>query len=82
MGFFKRVRTARVYASCYLGMSKPMPQIYRYVLGKERVKPGDAVFVDNLQVNVDGARRVGMKGIRFVGYGKLVKDLRKLGIRW
>ena len=82
MGFFKRVKCRRVYASCYLRMSKPGQEIYRYVLWKENARPEECVFVDNLLINVQGARRVGIKGIHFVGYGKLVKDLRKLGIRW
>ncbi len=82
MGFFRKVKCGRVYASCYLGMSKPMPEIYRYVLEKERVNPQDAVFVDNLLVNVKGAKRVGIQGVQFVGYQKLVKDLKQLGIRW
>lgn len=82
MGFFRKVKTDRVYASCYLRLAKPGQEIYRYVLEKERVDAKDAVFVDNLLVNVKGARRVGMKGVQFVGYRKLVRDLKKLGIRW
>ena len=82
MGFFKRVKCRRVYASCYLGLSKPGQEIYRYVLEKEGMEPGEAVFVDNMMVNVLGARKVGITGIRFVNYRKLVRDLRKLGVRW
>ena len=82
MGFFRKVKCGRVYASCYLGMSKPGQQIYRYVLKKEGVRPEDAVFVDNMLANVKGARKVGLVGIRFVGYKKLARDLRKLGVRW
>jgi putative hydrolase of the HAD superfamily len=82
MGFFRKVRCGKVYASCYLGLSKPDRQIYRYVLEKEGVGPKEAVFIDNLPVNVRGAEKVGMVGVLFVGYGRLVRDLRKLGIRW
>jgi putative hydrolase of the HAD superfamily len=82
MGFFRKVKCDRVYASCYIRMSKPDQRIYRYVLEKERVRPEEALFIDNLPVNVEGARRVGMKGIVFVGYRKLAKDLRRMGIRW
>jgi putative hydrolase of the HAD superfamily len=81
-GLFKKVKCDRVYASCYLGMSKPGQEIYRYVLEKENVRPGEAAFVDNMLVNVQGARKVGIRGVHFIGYAKLVKDLRKLGIRW
>jgi putative hydrolase of the HAD superfamily len=82
IGLFKKVKTARVYASCYLGMSKPGQQIYRYVLKEEMAKASEAVFIDNMLVNVQGARKVGIKGIQFVGYAKLVRDLKRLGIRW
>ncbi len=82
MGFFRKVRCGRVYTSCYLGLSKPGQQIYRYVLKKEGVRPEEAVFVDNMQVNVEGARKVGIVGVRFDNYRKLARDLRKLGIRW
>ncbi len=81
-GFFRQVKVDRVYASCYVGLSKPGQQIYRYVLKKERVSPEEAVFIDNLEINVQGARKVGIRGIHFVGQAKLVRDLRKLGIRW
>ena len=56
MGFFRKVKCDRVYASCYLRMSKPGQEIYRYVLEKERVRPEEAVFVDNLLVNVQGRK--------------------------
>jgi putative hydrolase of the HAD superfamily len=82
MGFFRKVECDRVYASCYLGMSKPWQEIYRYVLEKEKVAPKDVIFIDNMLVNVKGARKVGIKGIQFVGYRQLVKDLKKQGVRW
>lgn len=82
IGFFKRVRCGKVYASCYLKMIKPGARIYRYVLSREGVAAKDAIFVDNLFANVRGAEKVGIKGIQFTSYEKLVKDLKRLGIRW
>jgi FMN phosphatase YigB (HAD superfamily) len=81
-GFFKKCRPDRVYASCYLKMAKPDQKVYRYVLKKERMTGEETVFIDNLLVNVRGAERVGIKGVHFVGYAKLVEDLKKMGIKW
>jgi glucose-1-phosphatase len=81
MGLFDSLKGTRVFASCYLKMIKPAPEIYRYVLRKMKTKPSDAIFIDNLQVNVDGAKAVGIDGIVFTGYRKLLKDLKKRGIK-
>jgi HAD superfamily hydrolase (TIGR01509 family) len=62
-------------------MAKPDPRIYRYVLKKMDIKPSEAIFVDNLKRNTNGAEKVGIKSIQFINYRKLVKDLKKLKIR-
>ncbi|MGC8568239.1 MAG: HAD family hydrolase [Candidatus Micrarchaeia archaeon] len=67
-----------VYASCYLKMRKPSPKIYRYVLKKNRCKPEEAVFIDDRQENVDGARSVGIDSIRFENLEKLKNSLSKI----
>ncbi|MDE1810737.1 MAG: HAD family phosphatase [Candidatus Micrarchaeota archaeon] len=71
----------RTFASCYLKMRKPGPRIYRYVLSKMKVSADEALFVDNLLVNVRGARKVGIRGIQFKSYAQLVRELRKAGIK-
>lgn len=79
--YLKKVRYERIFASCYIGMAKPDPKIYRYVLDKMRVEPNEAIFIDNLENNTEGAKRVGIKSINFIGYDDLVKRLGKLGIK-
>ena len=76
----KGVKVDRVFASCYIKMRKPEARIYRYALKKMDTAPSEAVFIDNMEENVIGARKVGIKAIKFVGYEQLVKDLRKLKI--
>ncbi len=70
----------RYFASCFLKTRKPERKIYLYVLQKMRVKPEEAIFIDNLKENVLGAEAVGIKGLLFTGSGKLEKDLKKLGV--
>ncbi len=47
------------------GALKPDPRIYHAVCERLSVAPAAAVFLDDVQENVDGAIAVGMKAIRF-----------------
>ena len=77
----KGIKTDHVFASCYIKMRKPEARIYRYALEKMKINPEEAIFIDNLKVNTDGAERVGIRSIRFVNYKGLLAHLKKLTIR-
>lgn len=44
---------------------KPDPRIYQVALDRLGVKPGDALFIDDMLQNVEGARQMGMHAIQF-----------------
>jgi epoxide hydrolase-like predicted phosphatase len=46
-----------------VGMRKPDADIYLFAADKAGVSPAECVFVDDFQVNVDGAEAVGMTGV-------------------
>ena len=47
-----------------LGLRKPDPDIYQYVLETRReFEPQDAVFFDDVRENVDAAVALGIKGV-------------------
>lgn len=79
--YLEKVKYERLFASCYLHMAKPDPRFYRFVLKEMKVSPSEAVFIDNLKKNTDGAEKVGIRSVQFTNYHSLVKDLNKLGIR-
>jgi putative hydrolase of the HAD superfamily len=79
--YMHKVKYERLFASCYMGLAKPDPRIYRYTLKKMGVQPDEAIFIDNLKVNTDGAEKVGIKSIRFVNYKGLVASLKKIKIK-
>ncbi len=54
-----------VYASNKMGVSKPDPDFYWYILRKEGIKPENAVFVDDTEVNILSAQKIGIKSILF-----------------
>jgi epoxide hydrolase-like predicted phosphatase len=57
---------------------KPGPSIYKAALEQLDVAPAEAVFIDDVIENVDGARRVGMNGILFAGPDQAVDELEKM----
>lgn len=63
-----------------LGLRKPEAKIYQAALAMAQAKPQEAVFVDDLEANIRGARRVGMHALRYRGALRLEKDLKVLGV--
>ena len=47
------------------GVMKPDERIYRIALGRLRVEPIEAVFVDDFSENIVAARTLGMTGVHF-----------------
>ncbi|HVA82850.1 MAG TPA: HAD family phosphatase [Candidatus Aquilonibacter sp.] len=71
------------FASCYMKLRKPDPEIYKVVAKRMGLKPGEIVFVDNRLDNVLGARSAGMKALWFKGSrAVLERQLKKLGLKW
>lgn len=78
--FFRYVpATARTY-SCSVGASKPNPLIYQRALRAVKARAGEAVFVDDLDANVEAARQLGMAGVLCRRPEQLSEDLERLGV--
>jgi HAD superfamily hydrolase (TIGR01509 family) len=54
-----------VIISAEVGLAKPDPRIYRLAVERLGVQPERAAFVDDVLVNVEAARRVGLHGVHF-----------------
>jgi putative hydrolase of the HAD superfamily len=52
-----------VVDSAFVGMRKPEPQIYALTLERLGLPAEACAFVDDLEINVDAARSLGMAGI-------------------
>lgn len=68
----------KVFLSHEIGMRKPDPAIYTYVLQELGVGPHEAVFIDDDPVNVVAAQSVGMRGIVFESPTQVVADVQAL----
>ncbi|MFZ0378291.1 MAG: HAD family phosphatase [Solirubrobacteraceae bacterium] len=51
--------------SAFVGTRKPEPQIYRITLERLGATPEATLFIDDTEVNCDGARQLGMTAVRF-----------------
>lgn len=60
------------------GITKPDPQIYRLAVRSLGVEAPQAVFVDDLEVNVEGARSEGLRAIHFRDTDQTLRELRGL----
>jgi epoxide hydrolase-like predicted phosphatase len=64
--------------SAEVGVAKPKAEIYLLALEQLGVSPGEAVFVDDFDENVEGARAVGMSAIHFRDPESALAELKNL----
>jgi len=57
------------------GILKPHPEIYRRALSRLKVRPQEALFLDDQLKNVEGARAIGMAGAHITDPQRQVRDL-------
>lgn len=68
------------FSSCYLGLRKPDPEIYRRALAITQKKPEACVMIDDRDLNLECARELGMHAIQFHNVAQLRDELASLGI--
>ena len=54
-----------VVDSAFVGSRKPEPRIYEITLERLGASPEAALFIDDVEVNCEGARKLGIEAIRF-----------------
>jgi HAD superfamily hydrolase (TIGR01509 family) len=68
------------FVSCKTGLRKPAPEAYRHAARQLRRDPSHFLFIDNKESNCEGARKVGMDAIHFVGESSLRVELSERGL--
>jgi putative hydrolase of the HAD superfamily len=67
-------------SSCYVGLRKPHPEIYRRALDILGTPPDRVLFIDDRPENAAGAADAGMKTIVYTGAQALRGQLNDLGV--
>lgn len=78
--FLDRNLYSHAFVSYAIKLRKPNHRIYEYVLKRMRVRPSEALFIDDRIENVRGARKAGMKAIWFTNMKELEKELKRYGV--
>jgi putative hydrolase of the HAD superfamily len=85
--FEHHIRTVEVFPlfdavtlSYQVKSMKPEEGIYRDSLRKIGLPPEECVFVDDLEENVAGAKRMNMHAIHYTGHERLISSLAELGV--
>ncbi|HEX9105811.1 MAG TPA: HAD family phosphatase [Longimicrobiales bacterium] len=68
------------FSSCYLGVTKPDPAIFRLALDLTQAEPGECVFVDDRPANAEAAASQGMRAIVHRSLEETRAALAELGI--
>lgn len=61
-------------------LMKPDPAIYRLLCSRFRLLPKECIFIDDVQANVDAARKIGMNAHRFEGAAELSAYFTSIGL--
>jgi putative hydrolase of the HAD superfamily len=64
-----------VVDSAFVGSRKPEPRIYEITLERLGASPQTALFIDDVEVNCEGARQLGMRAIRFRSTDQTIEDI-------
>lgn len=64
--------------SAELGMRKPAPEFFHWLLERLAVRPEEAIFVDDYGKNIEAARELGMLAVKFCSTEQAIQDVRAL----
>jgi putative hydrolase of the HAD superfamily len=67
--------------SCRLNLCKPEPAIYEHLLRAFGLQASETIFIDDVQKNLDGAAKLGIRTIRFEDARQCERELARLGVR-
>jgi glucose-1-phosphatase len=66
----------KAYFSFRIGLKKPSPEIYRYVLQNSRLDPSETLFIDDTLIHVEGAENAGIHAYHLaIDRGEQITDL-------
>lgn len=60
---------------------KPEPKIYQTLLDTYNIVPEEAVFLDDLEINIEAAKAMGIHGIVFRSLAAAIEELKELGVK-
>ena len=69
-----------VVISCDIKMRKPNPEIYALIMKKLYLSPREILFIDDFKLNIEPAKKLGMKTILFKNNRQFFRDIKKFNL--
>jgi putative hydrolase of the HAD superfamily len=69
------------FSSCWVGVLKPALRIYEVAMAMAQAEPQRSVFIDDRERNLEPARTLGMRTIRYADAARLRQELASLGVQ-
>ena len=69
-----------IFNTAEVGIAKPDPEIFRYVLQELETTANETLFIDDLELNVEGARSIGIRSHQHVDSGSTAEFLLGAGL--
>lgn len=63
-----------------LRMKKPSEKIFKMMLKRIKLLPQQVLFIDDLESNIETAKKLGINCIQFKNYKQLKKDMKEFGV--
>ncbi|MEI6850397.1 MAG: HAD family phosphatase [Candidatus Saccharibacteria bacterium] len=67
-----------VVLSYEIGMIKPEIAIYEYIANRLGVMTNECIMIDDMPLNIEGAKNAGMQGIQFISINQAMSELENL----
>lgn len=68
----------QIFISAEINLAKPDDRVYQYVIQQLEGEPGEMVFLDDFEENVEAARQNGLNAIHFRSREQALGELREL----
>lgn len=66
--------------SAYIALRKPEAAFFQCALDVSQRQPDECVFIDDREENLEGARQLGIRGIRMTSPEQVIAELHRLGV--
>ena len=67
--------------SCLEGYVKPEKEIYEITLNRLGVKPEEAIFIDDKEIHIEAAKKLGINTVLFKDAKQLLAELKQFSIK-
>lgn len=65
----------KAYYSQYMGLRKPYPEAFQFILNEQQLNPAETLFIDDTSKNITGAQAVGLQTI-YLEKGMEIVDIK------